>query len=457
LPHRHQVKEKRILKVRQNQKGHASPMTMITELAQIMQHVLTEDANRLAKQAGFIQRQRKVTGAGFAQALVFSFLSNPASSRENVNQAAAAAGLRVSTPGLDQRFTARAVVFLDALLQAALSQVVGASRPINGLLARFNGVYLADTTLISLPPALATVWPGVNGIDDAAVKVAVRWDLRCGGLGLWLSGGRLHDQKTGVCAGGLPAGSLRLNDLGFFNLTTFAADVAQGVDFFSRYKHGTTLFDADGTRLDLPTLLPRRARQPLDLAIQLGQQRLPCRLLALPVPATVAAERRRRLRYQAKRKQRPVSRIALVLADWNLYVTSLSAAQLALAEAPILARTRWQIERLFKLWKSNGLLDEWRSRDPWRVWCELYGKLLALLFQHWLSVVSCWHFLDRSLHRAAQVIGNEAFHLLAHLGQRSALIAALHHLQTILAHTCHLSKRAAQPRTFQLWIEAQLA
>ena len=237
----------------------------------------------------------------------------------------------------------------------------------------------------------------------------------------------------------------------------FAADVAQGVDFFSRYKHGTTLFDADGTRLDLPTLLPRRARQPLDLAIQLGQQRLPCRLLALPVPATVAAERRRRLRYQAKRKQRPVSRIALVLADWNLYVTSLSAAQLALAEAPILARTRWQIERLFKLWKSNGLLDEWRSRDPWRVWCELYGKLLALLFQHWLSVVSCWHFLDRSLHRAAQVIGNEAFHLLAHLGQRSALIAALHHLQTILAHTCHLSKRAAQPRTFQLWIEAQLA
>lgn len=394
-----------------------------------------------------------MTGAGFAQALVFSFLANPASTRADVQQAATTAGLRLTTPGLDQRFTAKAVLFLDSLLQHALTEMIEAVPGTRTVLSRFKGVFVADSTTIALPSALASVWPGPHGSDDAAVKVAVRWDVYAGGLQLWLSDGRRHDQQTGVCASGLPPGSLRLNDLGFFNLNTFQADLAQGVDFFSRYKVGTRVYDRAGQALDLPRLLAQHGTQALDLPIQLGHKRLPCRLIALPVPLALAAERCRRLRYRAQRKQRSVSPTVLALAGWTLYLTSVAADRLSVEDARILGLTRWQIERLFKLWKGSGLLDQWRSQDPWRVWCEFYAKLLALLVQHWLLIVGCWRQLDRSLHRAARLIAKQAFHLLTDLLDRSALIATLTRLADVMAHTCHLSRRKHHPLTFQFWLE----
>ncbi|MBI3243459.1 MAG: IS4 family transposase [Chloroflexi bacterium] len=398
-----------------------------------------------------------MTGSGFAQALVFGFLSNPASTRAELNQAAATAGMDMSTQGFDQRFNAKAVVFLDTLLQAVLEQVVTGITGTASLLSRFSGVYVMDSSMVNLPPALAAVWQGNNSVDDAAVKVAVQWDVQAGSLGLWLSGGRVHDQRTGVGATILPPGSLRLADLGFFNLERFQDDLSRQVDFFSRYKLGTSLFTRAGQALDLAALLRRQGTRPLDLPILLGAHRLTCRLMALPVSAEVKGKRRARLRQTARRKQQPVSAAALALAGWTLYVTSLPAERLALSEAPILGMTRWQIERLFKLWKSSGLLDEWRSHDPWRVWSEFYGKLLALLVQHWLLLVSAWQRLDRSLHRAVQVIRKHAFHLAATFHTLNAFTLALTVVARVVLQTCGMSKRAAHPLTFQYWLKSDFA
>jgi hypothetical protein len=394
-----------------------------------------------------------VTGSGFVQALVFGLLANPASTRNELQQAAVTAGMSVTTPALDQRFTPKAVLLLEGLLEQALTALVEAQPTAHGLLSRFRAVVVADSTSIALPDALASVWSGPNGVNDAAVKVAVRWDLQAGGLNLWLSEARLHDQQTAVCASGLAPGSLRLNDLGFFNLETFAADVADGVDFFSRYKVGTHLYSVTGEALDLVALLGRCKAPTVDQSVALGQRRLPVRLLAVRVSPAVAAERRRRLRYRAKRKYQPVSQTALALADWTVYITSVPVERLTVDEAPILGMTRWQIERLFALWKGSGLLDEWRSNDPWRVWVEFYGKLLALVVQHWLLLTGCWQHLDRSLHRAAQVIRKHAFHLLSHLHDAVGLRDALTRLADVLATTCRMSKRKTHPLTFQYWLE----
>lgn len=410
----------------------------------------------MGKKTGFVQRQRKVTGSGFVQALVFGFMANPASTRQEINQAASLAGMAISTQGLDKRFTAKAACFLDQLLAEAVKQMIQATPQTHSLLSRFNGVYIGDSTLIALPDGLAGVFRGHNGSEDAAAKVAVQWEMETGELKLWLSDGTVHDQRTGIVARQLPAGALRLNDLGFFNLQVFEQDGQQQRYFFSRYKGGTLIYDEAGKAIDLVKRLKRQRRQALSLPIQLGAQRIACRLIALPLETEQVAKRRERLRQTARRKQQTLSATSLALAAWTIYVTNLSEEQLSVSEAATLGATRWQIECLFKLWKGSGLLDESRSQDPHRVWCELYAKLLALLLQHWLMLVGCWHRLNRSLHRALQVLRKQAFALLAVLKDVPALILTLQRTASILTDTCQLSKRAAHPLTFQFWIEAAL-
>jgi Transposase DDE domain len=429
-------------------------MTTITELSQVMQKVLTEIADKCAEKTGFVQRKRVVTGSGFAQALVFGFMSDPSSTREDLNQAATAAGMVMSTPGLDKRFNAKAAYFLDSLLAEAVKETIECRPQVASLLSRFNGVYVGDSTTVQLPEALSSVFQGTNGETDAAAKVAVEWDVGAGSLQLWLSDGTVHDQRTGISGHRLPKGALRLNDLGFFKLNTFAQDALEGVFYFSRYKIGTLVYDPSGEPLDLARYL-KRQKTACQQSIQLGADRLTCRLIALPVPPEQLGKRRKRLREIARRKQQPTSERTLALVGWTLYITNLPDTLLSIQEAAILGATRWQIECLFDLWKNEGKLDETRSQDPYRVWCEFYAKLLALLIQHWITVVGCWYRLDRSLHQAVQVIRKRAFAILEALPDLDRLIYSLQGTIQIMAHTCGRSKRKTQISTFQLWLNAQ--
>ena len=180
------------------------------------------------------------------------------------------------------------------------------------------------------------------------------------------------------------------------------------------------------------------------------QARLPARLLAIRVPQEVADQRRRRLREEAQRRGKVVSKARLALADWTILVTNAPPELLSLREALVLARIRWQIELIFKLWKSHGQIDEWRSRKPWRILCEVYAKLTAMIIQHWLLLVSCWRYPDRSLFKAAKTIRKHAIHLVCTFGSAPALANAIEIIQRCLSTGCRINKRKAELHTYQL-------
>jgi hypothetical protein len=328
------------------------------------------------------------------------------------------------------------------------------------LLARFNGVYLFDSTVIALPDVLASLWRGCGGRVEqgsaAALKVQVVLDLLRGGLQGVLQPGRAQDRNAPTQAWDLPTGALKIADLGYFSLTVLARLHTEGVFFLSRVQVGTKIALSQEfiDLLALGSLLRKQKLSVADLPVRLGaQQKLPSRLLAVRVPPEVAEARRRKLHYEAQRKWQPVSQARLALADWNFFVTNVSAQQLTLDEALVLVRARWQIELLFKLWKSQGQVDTWHTRKPWRVLCEVYAKLLAQLVQHWLFLVGCWHAPQRSLVKASQVVSRLALALAASLDCRKALEAILSVLEQCLESSSRMNRRKTRPNTYQLLLE----
>ena len=139
----------------------------------------------------------------------------------------------------------------------------------------------------------------------------------------------------------------------------------------------------------------------------------------------------------------------LALCEWTILVTNLPPESFSLADILCLQRLRWQIELLFKLWKNELSLDEWRSHQPHQILSELYAKLILALVQHWLLLLGCWPVESRSLIKATMVLRKHAFHILSALSDCSFLIRTLHLILPSLAR-CTVQKRKTRPATFQL-------
>jgi hypothetical protein len=427
-------------------------MTTVAQLSAHLRTLFTTVADRLARQTGFVQRRSKLTGSVFAQAVVFGWLANPQAALPELAQAAAAAGVPISPQGLDQRCTERAADFLEQLVGAAMTTLIDAEATVLSLLSRFRAVVLFDSTTLALPAALGIAWPGCGGGSadqtNAALKIHVRYDLLQGGLtGLVLTDGRTHDSTTSVQTDPLPTGALRVSDLGYFDLAVF--DAAQDSYWLSRLHQGTALLDQQGQRLSVLQIL--RGAYMVDWSVQLGvKQRLPARLLAVRVPPAVANQRRRQARARAAKHGRTPTAECLARADWTILVTNAPSDLLTVREALVLLRARWQIELLFKLWKSHGQLDESRSSKPWRVLTEVFAKLLAMLVQHWILLTGCWDHPDRSLVKAAQTIRTHALHLLCALRSTAQLRRVLSTIQRCLHAGCRINPRKRHPNTYQL-------
>lgn len=303
-------------------------MSSVPEVAQAMRRVLTEVARQAAADSGLVQRRSKLTGPGLVQTLVFGWLADPDASLSALTQMAATLGVAISPQALFQRFTPRAVECLRQVLEAAVAEVMAAEPVAVPVLQRFSAVLVQDSSVIMLPDTLREVWAGCGGsgsYGQSALKLQVRLDLTAGQmLGPFLTAGRTPDSDSPVQREPIPAGALRIADLGYYRLDTFRELAEQRGYFLSRYKAGTKLYRHDGTELDLERLLTTASATAIDRPALLGRaHRLPVRLLAAKAPPEVSAQRRRRLKDQARKKQqRQPGKARLALCDWNSYVTN---------------------------------------------------------------------------------------------------------------------------------------
>lgn len=440
-------------------------MISVTHFEEAMQDLFGAKTDHLAKDLHVVQREREVTGSSLARTVIFGWLAHPEATLDELSQLARANELSITGSGLSQRFTEDAAQFFYVLVQWA-SQLCLRAEPVEvAVLRRFSAVIVEDSTTITLPAALVAVWRGCGGSGSAsaaAVKVHVRFDLLTGAIvGLRLSDARVSDNVTPFRqesdeGGTLAAGCLYLADLGYFSLR-WVQQVGQRAGqrqkrmALLRLKQGTALLTRGGHRLLLHGLLPQQVGQVVEMGVLLGvQTRLPVRLVLVRVPEEVVQQRRERLQAEAEDRGEAVSDEQWLLAQWTILLTTAPRRLLATGDLYVLLRQRWQIELLFKLWKQHGQIDDWRSKKPWRILCEFYGKLIAMLIQQWLLTSGCWHDPYRSLVKAAQVVRRCALSLVLALHGQGTVAQVFATMHTMMAAGCRVNTRAARPCAAQL-------
>lgn len=432
-------------------------MRIVAQVAAAMQAVFGASIDDLARATRCVRRQRKFSGASLAKTLTLTVLFRPAAKNRDYQAMAAKAGVSVTEEAIDHRFTDELVSFLEELLRQAVSQTLAAKAADTPLLKKFSDVRIGDSTTLALPDEFADRFPSCGGSENAglaAMKIQVLWSLQTGQLLGWqITSGRASDAKSEMAEALPPAGSLSVLDLGYFSLDRFRRVGEADAYWISRLQHGTKVFDAAGKSLDLPAFLRTQGENGLvDMAVLLGEkERIACRLIAVRVPEEVASRRRQRIREKARDHGREPSEEYLELQGWTIFVTNCEEDLLTWKEVVVLYRARWQIELLFKLWKSHNHVAELEAGvSPQRQMAVLYAKLIGVIVQHWILLSTAWNDVQRSLRKAAAVIRDWIVLLLAVLDDDERLCHLLDRLGEAITKTARITRRKKRPSLFQL-------
>ena len=230
-----------------------------------------------------------------------------------------------------------------------------------------------------------------------------------------------------------------------------------GVFWISRLKAGCKLFDEHNAAFCLHKYLRATNENIIDLSCFVGAtERLRARLIALRCSKQEANKRRRQIKSDAKRRGTTPSKEKLQLAGWNIYITNTDILQLTPEQVATVFRVRWQVELMFKSYKSVGKLDVSVSAKPKRILCEVYAKLLAQLLRHWVMLSSGWRCIQHNIIKTAELITHHARILMISFHKsKTDLLRTLSTIKQDLLHSDCGENRAGKWTTYKLLKEAE--
>lgn len=436
-------------------------MSILTQVSEKMTQILQTTADQAALDCRFVERQRKLTGGAFAQTVIFGWLENPQASYADLAEMAATLDMDVSRQAIAQRMTPEGAEMLKTVLEAIATEAIRPEPQTLPGLNTFTGVYVQDSTWIALPDELHAVWKGPRcrtQQQKASLKLQVRFEVHTGSFDHFhLTDGVTGDSKAEKAFPLLPAGSLRLADLGYFSLEEFERLTTSDVFWITRLKVCCHLFDEGGDPLCLLKRLSKETSPCLEMNCRVGATKhLPARLIALRLSEETANTRRRNIRRQAKRRRIQPSQQRLRLAGWDIYITNVDEHHLTPEQIATFARIRWQAELMFKGFKSIGKVNTSRSKKPYRILCEVYAKLSAALIRHWVMLATGWRCLRHDILKTATLIGRYARMLIISFKEsQTALCQTLEAIKQTLQNTDKRRRKSASQTTFKRLLDLQ--
>ena len=257
---------------------------------------------------------------------------------------------------------------------------------------KFKHIKLEDSTVLSLPEELSDTFPGnvSKGKKKSQAKIHALYDFTGNNFDfLNVHSFRQNDQslsKDSIAY--LNKGDLLLRDMGFLVLETLYQIQARQAYFISPKRFHIQVYDS-GTKEKIDLVKTLSKNKFFDREVLVSNKLKPMRLVILPLPENLAEEKRRKAR-RDRDKRLNHSKEYYQLLGYSILITNIPQSECNAEEISKLYGLRWQVEMVFKSWKSCFLLEGLipaKCTNPHRIYCMIYLCLLFILIFHsyWIN------------------------------------------------------------------------
>ncbi len=340
-------------------------------------------------------------------------------------------GISISKQGMDERFNDRAVNFLKGVLSQQLSGSLiqqGLNMDIP-----FKSCRVRDSSRFGLPDTYAWKYKGYGGATNTVSLMSLQYefDLLSGKpVDLRLTSGCRNDQQdTRETIGLIEANSLLLRDLGYVTSYYLQSVVDRGAYFLNRLPSQMSVFDRDNNneKIDFGMLHEKMQKEntsSMNLSVMIGKD------AKIPGYMNVSLNDRATSKSRIKRTSKNTWSIGCKVSDnqktrsqLDIYITNAPHEMIKPTNYKPIYGLRWQIELVFKVWKSLCRIDKLKKVKIERFECMLLAGLIWILanwsvFQtlnNWLlnyvksNTCSIWKFykhMTKTPGMIRQIIGN---------------------------------------------------
>lgn len=337
---------------------------------------------KLARETEFVKKASPMTGIKFLQTMISGTVGvGLEKSLNELCTIAAKLGVKIGEQSLNERFNDRSVDFFIKLFKLALK--VKFNGPVLKVLKPFSQIILEDSTIISLPESLVDLFKGFGGdASKAALKIDYAYNLKDDNIKMQLLDGKHSDMSVGLPSE-IPERSLFIRDLGYFKTSDFEKIKQAKAFYLSRFKHDRNLYlfeDKDAKAVDLLKIKRSlKVNEVREMEVYMGSQRFKTRVILQRVPSKVIKQRKADIiKARSKKREKPTQK-RLDLCGISVFITNVQAEECTGVELMKLYKIRWQIEIIFKVWKSVLKMGQVKEVKPDRFLCSLYAQLIWLV------------------------------------------------------------------------------
>jgi hypothetical protein len=292
---------------------------------------------------------------------------------------------QITKQAIQQRFNDKAVAFLESILADQLANQLPQLDKMR--YSNFNRVRIKDSTRYSVPKNLASVYAGHGGCGGPAqISIQYEYDLITGKtIDLSFTSAIRNDQRDSKeTLHNIEKGDLLIRDLGYATQGYIKHIHQTGAYYLNRLNPMWIIKDRNLNKINYADILKKCKRNSgknieMSVMICIGKELFPSRLVVSRVDQQTYEKRMQKINKENKRRGYKVSESYKITAALNLFITNIPSEWITTDKVREVYGLRWQVELVFKTWKSQLQIDKIRTVKVQRFQCQLLARFIWII------------------------------------------------------------------------------